>query len=579
VGGLGGATGIKGLVVVDTPTFSTSSTQTSGTSVNITQANIDGFGAVLLTASASGITYTLPNPSLGAAAAGRLIYITNNGGTNDFTLSFNGGGTGNTIAMKTNTTATMIWSGTSWSAAGASSSTDLQAAYNNTLSSAGGAEIVLNNTANSNGFTIRNNLASPIIGGGLLEVQSSIGTNLFSVNNNISELVANGGAENSTTFSTDWTTLGTSTITRNTTSGQYATGTASVNVAAGTTAGNGVRNNLASSPATNTTYMISFTAQLGSGSAFSDLRVDYTPTGATTGTQCINAQTIVTGSWTRITCEVTTPATAVTAADVLIYQVAAAGVARVIYIDNLSMTLADNSGGIPNNVQIGGGINGGAPTLFTLDRSSAPPVANGNTTYYGSMYYDTTTGRIQCYEADGWGACGSPPDNIITLTPEYTGAVLNGTGVGTMTSDFCANSAALTVGTLCASGISRNFYKWTSPQATTQTYSIYVSYKLPSTFKSFFDANTMKLTAYTDNLTNGTVDYQVFRSTGAAITSCGSSTAVTTAGSTWQQVSFSGDETACGFGGGEYIIFKINVNAKSGANVYVENLDFTFNNR
>jgi hypothetical protein len=338
--------------------------------------------------------------------------------------------------------------------------------------------------------------------------------------------------------------------------------------------------------------MISFTAQLGSGSAFTDLAVDYTPTGGTTGTSCINAQTIVTGSWTRITCEVTTPGTAVTNPDILIYQVAAAGVARVIYIDNLSMTLADNSGGIPNNVQIGGGINGGAPTLFTLDRSSAPPVANGNTTYYGSMYYDTTTGRIQCYEADGWGACGSPPDNIITLTPEYTGAVLGdpGTtggvtvpaGIGTMTAEFCSNqSGVLVVGTLCSSGEARNYYKWTSPQATDQTYSIYVNYKLPATYKAFADANTMKLTSYTSSTTLASATLQVFRKnvTSGAITSCGSATTINSSSTTWQQTSFGGDETACGFTGGDYVIFKINVTAKSGANVYVENLDFTYNNR
>src|SRR5690606_4313645 len=103
---------------------------------------------------------------------------------------------------------------------------------------------------------------------------------------------------------------------------------------------------------------------------------------------------------------------------------------------------------------------GGQITLFTLDRSSAPPVEDGNDIYLGSMYYDTTVGRIQCYEAAGWGSCGSAPDNIITLTPEYSGAVLNGTGIGTMTADFCANQATiLVVGTLCASGNSRQFYK------------------------------------------------------------------------------------------------------------------------
>lgn len=59
-----------------------------------------------------------------------------------FTLSVNGGGQGNQdIAMRKNTTATMIWNGIDWTAAGASSSTTLQAAYDNTLQSAGNTEM------------------------------------------------------------------------------------------------------------------------------------------------------------------------------------------------------------------------------------------------------------------------------------------------------------------------------------------------------------------------------------------------------------------------------------------------------
>ena len=377
------------------------------------------------------------------------------------------------------------------------------------------------------------------------------------------------------------------TISRSTTAGQFVTGQAGVSVltdnGAGTTTGNGVRNNLASNPATNTTYMISFTAKLASGT-FTDMRVDYTPTGAQTGQQCGGSGTtftLSTTTWTRITCEVQTPATAVTNADVLIYQVGDAPAARTFYIDNLSMTLADDAGGIPNNVQIGGGINGGSPTLFTLDRSSAPPVANGNTTYYGSMYYDTSTGRIQCYESDGWGACGSSPDNIITLTPEYTGAVLNGTGVGTMTADFCADeTGVLTVdpSNLCASGEARNYYKWTSPQASQQVYSIYVTFKLPSTFKNFANDNTITLTAQRSD-SNAVVSYEVYRSTGSAITACGTETTVTTADDTWQTVASNGNElTTCGFAGSNYVIFKINVKAEDNANAYVENLNFTYTN-
>jgi hypothetical protein len=580
-GGTGIGGGVKGLVVVDTATFSTASSQSSGVDVAVTQANIDSSGAVVLNASASGVDFTLSDPTLGANAAGRLLYVIAANGSQDFTLRANVGegvSIEQNIAMRQNTTATMIWTGSNWTAAGASSSTTLQAAYDNTLSSAGSAEIVLNNT--TTGLTIRNNTTTPIVGG-LLEVQTSIGTNLFSVNNNISELVANGGAEDSTNFATNWTSFGTATITRNTTTNQYATGVAGAQFVS-TTANSGIRNNLASNPATSTVYMVSFAARLETGSpAFTDMTVQYTPNGGTNTVNCLTGQTVVSTEWRRFTCEVNTGGTAVTNPDILIFQVADPGASnRTVYIDNLSMTLADDAGGIPNNVQIGGGIYGGAPTLFTLDRSSAPPVANGNTTYLGSMYYDTTSGRIQCYESDGWGACGSAPDNIITLAPEYTGAVLNGTGVGTMTADFCANqTSVLQVNTsFCASGISRNYYKWTSPQASQQTYSIYVSYKLPSTFKSFNDANTIKLTALSDDTTNAVVDYQVFRSTGSAITSCGSQTTVTTTDDTWQQVSFSGDETACGFVGGDYIIFKVNVRAEDNANVYVENLDFVYLN-
>ena len=584
--GVGGAA--RGLVVLSTPTVSTTTADancgaTTAVDCTIASTTVNNGGSVVVGVTAVDVTITMPDPA--NVTAGRIFYFTaSSSSTNDFTLALNSGGSLIEVAMKANSTATLVWNGTDWTVGGASSSTTLQAAYDNTLSSAGGAEIILNNTATSNGLTVRNNASNPIIGDALLEVQTSIGTSLFSVNNNISELVANGGAEVNSTFTTNWTALGTSSISRDTTAGQYATGAAGVSIAAGTTAGNGVRNNLASNPATGTTYMISFTAMLASGApAFTDLRVDYTPTGASTGTQCIAGQTLVSTSWTRITCEIITPGTGVTNPDVLIYQVAGPGSARTFYVDNLSMTLADDAGGIPNNVQIGGGIYGGSPTLFTLDRSSAPPVANGNTTYLGSMYYDTTSGRIQCYEADGWGACGSAPNNIIVLTPEYAGAVLNGTGIGTLSADFCANSAALTVGTLCSSGISRNFYKWTSPQASMQTYSIYVSYKLPSTFKEFDSSNTITLTWLTTsaNGTNGYVSYQVFKSTGSAITSCDGSTETTVSSpsaNTWYTTPFNGDEIACDFNGGDNIIFKINVKAKSNDSVFVENLNFTYLN-
>src|SRR6185436_17062330 len=111
-------------------------------------------------------------------------------------------------------------------------------------------------------------------------------------------------------------------------------------------------------------------------------------------------------------------------------------------------------------------------TLLTLDSYAAAPAtgtgANINTSLLGSLYYDTTIGKIQCYEAKGCGSCGNSPNNSANLIAEYPGAVLNGTGIGTMTANLCANSGTLSGGSaiqpdasLCGSGELFNYYRWT----------------------------------------------------------------------------------------------------------------------
>jgi hypothetical protein len=171
------------------------------------------------------------------------------------------------------------------------------------------------------------------------------------------------------------------------------------------------------------------------------------------------------------------------------------------------------------------------------------------------MYYDTSLGKLQCYEADGWGACGSSPDSIVTISPEYNNAVLHGTGIGTMVSDICSGPLDINDGTssqpnVCGANETYNFYRWTSPQATDQTYSVYVTYQLPTNF--------------------------------SGMTPCGGLVTVSSgAVSSWQTGIASGtsDPSTCGFVAGNSIVFKINVIAKQNANAYIGNLNFTFNNR
>lgn len=755
-GGTGFGTGVNGLVVITTPTFSMTSNDancyTGGAlvadSCAITAASINNSAVILVGFSAASKTATMPDPTV--TTAGRVVYITAALGSSDFTLSVNGGGIGNTIAMRQNTTATMIWSGSDWTAAGASSSTTLQSAYDNTMQGAGGAELIVSHTSTTNGLTIRDSSTSPV-DGNLLSVQTSSAAGLLSVNSNVTEYASDGGAEtagsSSSTFpSNTWSALTDATVSRYTTTGDYiATGQAAASVVTTTSADSGVKNNLKTTLTANMTYNVSFSTRLTTGT-FTDMSIYYSVDGTTASVQCQAGQAVLTSVWNKINCAFTAPSSGITTGNAILIRQAASGTSRTFYIDNLSITIAAdfnyatdggvsdstnfstnwsfvdatsgagtvtrntsdgynasdsatvaittgaNNAGIRNklsmnpltstlyrvtvrarlgsgtftdfkiryshngstgssgsyvdcvdyntqtiitsgwtkvtcylttdsnvatnpyiyfveensavrtfhvdgfsmtlatittpNVQIGGGNNGGPVTLFTLDRAASSPIAGDNDALLGSMYYDTTIGKLQCYEADGWGACGSSPDDVVTISPEFTNAVMHGTGIGTMTSDICSSTLNINDGTsgqptICGSNETWNFYKWTSPQASAQTYSIYVTYQLPASFKAFASGET-SIMGRTDSA-NATVQYKIYRSdSGSGLTSCGSTMPVSTGSvSTWQigYATGAADPSACSFSPGNSIVFKIDTTASQNANAYVGNLNFTFSNR
>lgn len=745
-GGTGNGSGVNGLVIIATPTFQTTTNDANcfagGTLVSasctISTTSVNGSSAIIVGFSANGQTATLPDPTI--LTAGRVVYVTASNTSQDFTLSVNGGGQGNQIAMRKNTTATMIWNGSDWTAAGASSSTTLQAAYDNTLQSAGGAELVVSKTSATNGLTIRDS-ATNSVNGTLLSVQTSSAAGLLQVNSNVTEYATDAGAEvagsTPTSFpASTWSALAGTTISRYTTAGNYiATGQGSVSAATNATTNAGIKNQLSTSLTANMTYNVSFTTRL-LGGTFTDMNIYYSVDGTAASTPCSLGASSVTSIWTKVNCAFKAPSSGITANNAILIRQSSATV-RTFYVDNLSVTIAADfnlatDGGVndtsnfstnwsavggstvsqnlgvgndtsnsaqtvttstagqgvrnklsmnplPNtlyrisiyaassntfndfmvrytrdggtnfvscadyntqvistnvtsftkvtcyittdaatatnpyvyfsqvsgvartfyvdsfgmtlssnttpNVQVGGGANGGPTTLFTLDKGASAPIASDNDALLGSMYYDTTLGKLQCYEADGWGACGSSPDNIVTISPEYTNAVLHGTGIGTMTSDICSDTLNINDGssgqsTICGTNETYNFYKWTSPQATPQTYSIYVTYQLPNTFKSFASGQT-SLMGRTDNA-NSTVNYQIYRNTSTGLTPCGSTTAVSTGAQTaWQIGTASGaaDPSTCGFAPSESIVFKINITASQNANAYVGNLNFTFSNR
>jgi hypothetical protein len=160
---------------------------------------------------------------------------------------------------------------------------------------------------------------------------------------------------------------------------------------------------------------------------------------------------------------------------------------------------------------------------------------------------------------------------------------MNGTDIGTITSDLCSDTLNINDGsasqpTICGTNETYNFYKWTTSESTDQTRSIFVTYQLPATFKSFVSGST-SLMGRTDS-TNADVSYQIYRDNGSGLTSCGTVSVSSGTQSTWQTGAAIGgaDPSTCGFTAGDSILFRINLTSKSDANAYVSNLGFTFNN-
>ena len=201
------------------------------------------------------------------------------------------------------------------------------------------------------------------------------------------------------------------------------------------------------------------------------------------------------------------------------------------------------------------------------------------------MYYDTTLGELQCYQANGWGACSASPDNFITLSPQYSNAVVHATGTGTLNTDFCSDSLNINNGTssqpsVCGTNETYNYYDWTSSELTSQTRSIYVTYQLPSTFTGFVAGST-SLLGRTDS-SDSNVTYQVYKNSTTGLTACGSDVSVSTGSqSTWQKGTASGsaDPSSCSFAAGDSIVFKIDLSTENDANAYVSNLDFALTSK
>jgi len=417
-------------------------------------------------------------------------------------------------------------------------------------------------------------------------INNSSGASVFGVDdlntNGTANVAVNGGAELGSTTPTSWAAHGSATLSRDATI--FAAGTASAK-AVTTGATQGLRDTVGTAVSANTTYNVSFSIRTATASlSNANLAVVFSPDGTTSNNATCAAgtnATLSTTAFTKFTCIMITTATTTTASAYLaIYQTDST--ARSIYVDNLSI-VSQNSSATKNSAIIHiGGATSQSLTLLQLDTYAGNPFTGSNAAMAGSMYFDTTAGSFQCYNGTRWGACGVAPNTSVTLAPEYAGAVLHGSGSGTMTADLCSDDLNINDGssgqpTICGSGETNNFYKWTSTSGSTQTFSIYVSYKLPSNFKNFVAGATTMLGK--SDATSNSVQYTAYKNVGGTMTACGSAVSVSSGVQTsWQTGTASGsaDPSNCSFAAGNTIVFKVDVTSMSNGNAYAGNINFQY---
>jgi hypothetical protein len=589
-------TGIPGTVNIGSPVFisvNQTFTQTSnnqafpaaGAETTTLQNNLDSNGTIVMniTGAFSGSTVSMPSPT--NTAPGRVVYVSAASGSVAFTLSATGM---SSVNMSSGNTATLVWNGTGWS--GTTTASSLQQVYNNT--STAPASIITTSASknillqagvgydNANVFQVGNSSAAPVVA--IDTTNTANGLNVAS----------NGGVEIGGTAG--WTAFagsGSATISQNVSAANLASGVGSIDVSITGTGTGGVNNALTSTAlASSQLYTVSFNIKASSGTP--TIAVEYyrdaTPSLDATCSVPTNG-TVNSTNFFKYTCFFTTSSAASTKTTgnfLRITKTDATSIAH-IYIDNLAV-LSQNTTGTKNtgDLRVGGPLSQGL-TLLTLDTFAAVPFTGSiNQDLYGSLYYDTTLGRIQCYEIDGWGSCGAAPDSNLILEPEYAGAVLNpglgaDTHIGTMTANICSGSSRMslqpTEGTICAATEEFNFYRWTTSQVSAQTYSIFIKYQLPPTFGGFMDDNTIKMTGRVSSTTDASIAYAVFQNNG---TQCGGTpagtTTVTTSANTWQTVSYNGNEaTGCTFSPNDIITFRVDLSSKNNAYAYASQINFT----
>jgi hypothetical protein len=199
---------------------------------------------------------------------------------------------------------------------------------------------------------------------------------------------------------------------------------------------------------------------------------------------------------------------------------------------------------------------------LVINATSTVKLGDGTTNYFdfsetsGPTYYGTAR-----------------PTRQVTLSPEYSGALLTGDGgsnTGTMTSDFCEQGASADIPdtntAVCnTSGDIHNYYNWTTGEASVQDYDIWIRWRVPDNFPTDgFSAVTDPIKVYgkRTDVTNNAVTVYVYDTGGTLENTSGTQVAGTTWTETSVEATFAGTYTA-----GQYMTIRIVMAADTGGDL------------
>lgn len=404
-GGTPAGTGTKGLITINGGLIYTTVAYSSAVTATITQSNVDSYTTILATATATNLVFTVPSPTV--TTAGRMLNITNVG-TNPFTLIAGS----LSYILSAGNTAVLVWSGSTWTSAGASS---LQAAYG--LSTGGSNATPTIKLINGIGDINIQDADGGLGGGNFLSLRSQNASGLGSVVFGFGikgQFFEQPSTDTATAFQIENHSNG-NTLFAIDTAGDVTNTAGYINI--GTTGGstggtgsayNGAAVNIQTSPNANTLTNIGSTVETGSATATINIGYTNTSGGGSvvnigSGTGASNGTTTVRSN-TTLTLTAGTASTWSTVAGALTLQ-GAGGI-------NI------NTGNVANTIQIGSTTLSSGTQTINIGNNGTPGGVQAVT--IGSLLGTSTT-LIQ----------GGTGTSAISLTPGTNGsAIVTTTGSG-----------------------------------------------------------------------------------------------------------------------------------------------------